>query len=65
MPKKKVTGLGVSRSNESSSGFTCVVCQYPLAGGMFVSRWEDGNNDYSYVVCPHCRHKNIMEDGQD
>lgn len=65
MPKKKSDRLGLSKSNVSTSEYICEVCQNSYAGGTLVTRWEDGNNDYAYVVCPYCRHKNYWEDGQD
>ena len=38
---------------------TCENCGWSLKGGEYVSPWEDGDNEYGYIICPHCRHENI------
>ena len=39
----------------------CECCQQSLNGGSLTLPWEDGNNAYAYVRCPHCGHKNIRD----
>ncbi|MGG7212875.1 hypothetical protein ACQPUY_04570 [Clostridium nigeriense] len=45
----------------------CSNCQKSLSGGDLTLPWENGGNKYAYVICPHCRCKNILYDfgGQD
>lgn len=38
----------------------CENCGQSLEGGDFSLPWEDGDNAFAYVICPHCRHKNIL-----
>ena len=38
----------------------CENCGMPLEGGEFTAPWEDGDNPNAYVICPHCRYKNIL-----
>lgn len=38
----------------------CINCQQSLSGGDLTLPWEDGNNKYAYVICLHCRCKNII-----
>jgi DNA-directed RNA polymerase subunit RPC12/RpoP len=40
----------------------CINCQQSLSGGELTDRWEDGDNEYAYVKCPHCGFKNILYD---
>jgi hypothetical protein len=40
--------------------FDCINCQQSLSGGDLTHPWEDGNNSNAYVICPHCRTKNIL-----
>lgn len=52
-------------SNDSiqERGPYCINCTRSLRGGEYTDAWEDGNNEYAYVICPHCRCKNeIYED---
>ena len=44
--------------DEEDDGPTCINCGYSLRGGSYTGPWEDGNNEYGYVICPHCRCKN-------
>ena len=37
----------------------CVNCGWSLLGAYLTLPWEDGDNKYAYVTCPHCRYKNI------
>ena len=37
----------------------CERCGSSLERGSFSLPWEDGNNKYAYVRCPHCGYKNI------
>ena len=37
----------------------CESCGQSLEGGDLTLPWEDGDNPYAYVTCPHCRYKNI------
>ncbi len=36
----------------------CESCEESLQYGDYHAPWEDGDNAYGYVVCPHCGHKN-------
>ncbi len=36
----------------------CINCQQDLLGGVYTAPWEDGDNEYGYVICPHCGAKN-------
>lgn len=38
----------------------CINCQQSLDGGEVTLPWEDGDNEDAYVICPHCRCKNIL-----
>ncbi|WP_407272442.1 hypothetical protein [Radiobacillus sp. PE A8.2] len=38
---------------------TCENCQQSLSRGDLTLPWEDGDNAYAYVTCPHCRYDNI------
>ena len=40
----------------------CINCQQSLSGGELTDRWEDGDNEHAYVICPHCGFKNILYD---
>ena len=37
----------------------CENCGLSLNGGDYHAPWEDGDNEYGYVECPHCSHKNV------
>lgn len=37
----------------------CINCGQDLSEGVYTAPWEDGDNEYGYVICPHCRTKNI------
>lgn len=39
----------------------CINCQKPLKAAVLTLPWEDGDNPYAYVTCPHCRYENIVE----
>ena len=39
----------------------CVCCGRSLAGGVLILPWEDGDNEYAYVTCPHCGEENIQK----
>lgn len=39
----------------------CISCGRPLDGGDLTLPWEDGDNRYAFVTCPHCGYENIME----
>ena len=43
----------------------CINCQQSLSGGSYTAAWEDGNNKYAYIICPHCRCKNVIYDDDD
>lgn len=32
----------------------CETCHCSLEGGDLTLPWEDGDNRYAYVTCPHC-----------
>ena len=38
----------------------CEICDRPLTGGELTLPWEDGNNRYAYVTCPHCGCRNVQ-----
>ena len=38
----------------------CVNCGRSLLGAYLTLTWEDGDNEYAYVICPHCRYRNIL-----
>ena len=38
----------------------CVKCGLLLDGGILTLPWEDGDNCYAYVTCPHCGYENYM-----
>ena len=40
----------------------CIYCGEPLDGGEYTAPWEDDDNMYGYIICPHCKKKNIEED---
>ena len=40
---------------------TCVNCDCSLRGGELTLPWEDGDNPYAYITCPHCGEENIQE----
>ena len=42
------------------SGRTCVRCDHSLDAGDHYMRYEDGSNNYAYIICPSCKHKNIQ-----
>ena len=60
----KLFGRGTSGKSEirptNDNERTCLNCQQSLSGGELTDRWEDGGNAEAYVICPHCRYKNIM-----
>ena len=37
----------------------CENCGWSLLGGYLTLPWEDGDNTYAYVTCPHCGYKSI------
>lgn len=37
----------------------CESCGQSLEGGDLTLPWEDGDNAYAYVTCPHCGYDNI------
>lgn len=38
---------------------TCECCGQSLERASFTLPWEDGNNPFAFVTCPHCGHKEI------
>ena len=40
---------------------TCVFCGRSIDDGELTLPWEDGDNAYAYVICPHCGTKNIID----
>lgn len=44
-------------SSKKNAG-ECINCGGSLSGGSYTGPWEDGDNEYGYVICPHCRCKN-------
>lgn len=44
----------------------CIECGWPLDGGDYMMPWEDGDNPYAIIRCPHCGCENpIYEDDDD
>ena len=39
---------------------TCECCGKSLRGGELTLPWEDGDNAYAYVTCPHCHAENTQ-----
>ena len=39
---------------------TCECCGRSLRGGELTLPWEDGDNAYAYVTCPHCGAENTQ-----
>lgn len=37
---------------------TCTRCGRSLENGELTLPWEDGDNPYAYIECPHCHYKN-------
>ena len=37
----------------------CESCGESLVGASLTLPWEDGDNPYAYVTCPHCGYENI------
>ena len=35
----------------------CENCGWSLLGAYLILPWEDGDNSYAYVTCPHCGYK--------
>lgn len=44
-----------------SNGDTCTNCGWSLDGAPYYAPWEDGDNPYEYVICPHCNAKNNLD----
>lgn len=40
---------------------TCENCEQLLRRGTLTLPWEDGDNPYAYITCPHCGYENIIE----
>ena len=40
---------------------TCTSCGRSIIGGELTLPWEDGDNSYAYVKCPHCGYENIQD----
>lgn len=38
----------------------CIACGWPLEGGDLTLPWEDGDNEYVYITCPHCGTENTV-----
>lgn len=38
----------------------CMSCGWSLDGGGLTLPWEDDDNEYAYITCPHCGAKNIV-----
>ncbi len=39
----------------------CANCGRPLRGGELTLPWEDGDNPYACIRCPHCGYTNICD----
>ena len=39
----------------------CTSCRQSLEGGSLTLPWEDGDNSYAYVTCPHCGYQIILD----
>jgi DNA-directed RNA polymerase subunit RPC12/RpoP len=38
----------------------CLNCDEPVKNPVLVLPWEDGDNEYAYWECPHCKYKNTQ-----
>lgn len=43
----------------------CENCGWSLNNGEYVLSWEDDDNPYGYIICPHCEHKNFDYSNDD
>ncbi len=43
----------------------CPYCQQSLDGGVYTEPWEDGDNAYGYVTCPHCGEDVLLDSDDD
>lgn len=43
----------------------CPSCGQSLEGGDYTAPWEDGDNSYGYVTCPHCGYDVILDSDDD
>lgn len=43
----------------------CEYCGNSLRGGSYTAPWEDDDNAYGYVICPHCKRKNVRYTDDD
>jgi DNA-directed RNA polymerase subunit RPC12/RpoP len=63
--KKKIRASNLEKEDAKRKEYTkmedCINCQQPLKGGGLTLPWEDEDNAYAYVTCPHCGHENIKE----
>ena len=39
----------------------CLSCGLSLADGYLTLTWEDGDNAFAYVTCPHCGYQTILD----
>jgi DNA-directed RNA polymerase subunit RPC12/RpoP len=39
----------------------CLFCGLSLVNGYLTLPWEDGNNAFAYVTCPHCGYQTILD----
>ena len=40
---------------------SCPSCRASLGEGALTLPWEDGDNPYAYVTCPHCGYQLILD----
>ena len=52
--------LGCRRVKEEDKMDVCECCGRSLAEGVITLPWEDGDNEYAYVTCPHCGAENTQ-----
>lgn len=36
----------------------CIECGMSLDGGVLFLPWEDDDNEYAFIICPHCGEHN-------
>lgn len=40
---------------------TCISCGQSLSHSISYLPWEDGSNEYAYIICSNCGCKNLFE----
>jgi len=55
-PDSDDVGIAMVGNNDG----TCANCGQSISRGSLTAPWEDGDNSYAYVRCPHCGCENIQ-----